>query len=79
MDRQRAPPNEKCSRKRKKEEEGTIVEIQGVEIQGRFDAQRFFDTLALILSNREKVKITVKVTREKKGETEAAGHKTAAA
>ena len=36
----------------------------GVEIQGTFDAQRFFDTLALILSRRENVKITVTVTQE---------------
>lgn len=35
-----------------------------MEIQGTFDAQRFFDTLALILSRRESVKITVTVTRE---------------
>ena len=35
-----------------------------MEIQGTFDAQRFFDTLALILSRRENVKITVKVTQE---------------
>ena len=38
-----------------------------MEIQGKFDAQRFFETLALILSERQKVKITVKVTpREEK-------------
>lgn len=35
-----------------------------MEIQGTFDAQRFFDTLALILSRRENVKITVIVTQE---------------
>lgn len=35
-----------------------------MEIQGTFDAQRFYDTLALILSRRENVKITVKVTQE---------------
>lgn len=34
-----------------------------MEIQGKFDAQRFFDTLAMILSERENVKITVRVTR----------------
>lgn len=44
-----------------------------VKVEGTFDAQRFFDTLALILSERENVKITVKVTqREKKGETVSA-------
>ena len=43
-----------------------------MEIQGKFDAQRFFETLALILSEREKVKITVKVIpREEKETVEA--------
>jgi len=41
-----------------------------VEVQGTFDAQRFFDTLALILSRRESVKITVKVTQEPKTEVQ---------
>lgn len=50
-----------------------------MEIQGKFNVQRFFDTLALILSEREKVKITVKVTqREKKEESPAAGQQPAA-
>ena len=35
-----------------------------MEVQGTFNAQRFYDTLALILSRRENVKITVKVTQE---------------
>lgn len=43
-----------------------------MEVQGKFNAQRFFDTLALILSRRENVKITVKVIQREK-ETEAAG------
>lgn len=51
----------------------------GVEVRGSFNAQRFFDTLALILSEREKVKITVKVTqREKEEEAPAAGQQPAA-
>lgn len=41
-----------------------------MEVQGTFDAQRFFDTLALILSHRENVKITVKVTQEPKTEVQ---------
>lgn len=49
----------------------------GVEVQGCFNAQRFFETLALILSEREKVKITVKITRQE--DEEAAGRKEAAA
>ena len=34
-----------------------------MEVQGTFNAQRFFETLALIISQRENVKVTVKVTR----------------
>lgn len=49
-----------------------IGEVAAVEIQGKFNAQRFFDTLALILSEREKVKITVKVTQQEKTEKKAA-------
>jgi len=33
-------------------------------IQGEFPAQRFFDTLAAILSRRENVTITVTVTKK---------------
>lgn len=47
-----------------------------VEIQGTFNAQRFFDTLALIISQRENVKVSVKVTeapeKEKQQQTKAA-------
>ena len=32
-----------------------------MEVQGTFDTQRFFDTLALIISKREGVKVTVTV------------------
>lgn len=35
-----------------------------MEVQGTFNAQRFFETLALIISNRENVKVTVKVTKQ---------------
>lgn len=49
-----------------------------MEIKGTFNAQRFFDTLALILSERENAKITVKVTqREKKEEMVTTGQKPA--
>lgn len=41
-----------------------------MEVKGTFNAQRFYDTLALILSRRENVKITVKVTQEPKTETQ---------
>ena len=33
----------------------------GMEVQGTFNAQRFFETLALIISQREGVKVTVTV------------------
>lgn len=47
-----------------------------MEVKGTFNAQRFFETLALILSERENVKITVKVTQgEKKEEAQAAGQR----
>lgn len=50
-----------------------------MEVKGTFNAQRFFETLALILSERENAKITVKVTqREKKEEATAAGQQPAA-
>lgn len=44
-----------------------------MEIKGTFNTQRFFETLAIILSERENVKITVKVTQpdEKKETVEA--------
>lgn len=38
--------------------------MPAVEVKGKFDAQRFFDALALILSKREGVKITVKVMQK---------------
>lgn len=37
-----------------------------MEVQGTFDAQRFFDTLAAIISQKENVKVTVKVTQKSK-------------
>ena len=40
-----------------------IKEGAGMEVQGTFNAQRFFETLALIISQREGVKVTVTVTQ----------------
>ena len=40
-------------------------------INGEFPAQRFFDTLAAILSRRENVEITVKVTKEEQQKKDA--------
>ena len=39
----------------------TAQEVAQMEVQGTFNAQRFFDTLAMIISKREGVKITVTV------------------
>lgn len=39
-----------------------------MEVQGTFNAQRFFETLALIISQREGVKVTVTVTQPEPGE-----------
>lgn len=36
-------------------------EVAKMEVQGTFNAQRFFDTLAMIISKREGVKVTVTV------------------
>ena len=41
-----------------------------MEVQGTFNAQRFFETLALIISQRENVKVTVKVTQTPEKEKE---------
>lgn len=39
----------------------TAQEVAQMEVQGTFNAQRFFDTLAMIISKREGVKVTVTV------------------
>ena len=41
-----------------------------MEVQGTFNAQRFFETLALIISQRENVKVTVKVAQTPEKEKE---------
>lgn len=43
----------------------------GVVIKGTFPAQRFFDTLAAILSRRENVTITVTVTQKRERQQKA--------
>ncbi len=40
------------------------TQIAGVQVEGTFNAQRFFDTLAAILSRKYGVTITVKVSRK---------------
>lgn len=37
-------------------------------VEGKFDVQRFFETLALIISQREGVKVTVTVTQPEQEE-----------
>lgn len=39
-----------------------MLEIPGCKVEGEFDPQKLFDTLARILSAREHCKITAKVT-----------------
>jgi hypothetical protein len=39
-----------------------------MEIQGTFNAQRFYETLALIISQREGITVTVKVTPQQQEE-----------
>lgn len=34
-----------------------------LEVKGKFDVQRFYDTLALIISQKNNVHVTVKVTQ----------------
>ena len=46
------------------------TQIEGVQVQGTFDAQKFFDTLAAILSRKYGVTITVKVSRKEDEELE---------
>lgn len=38
----------------------------GVEVRGAFDVKRFYETLAMILSQKENLAITVKVHEEEK-------------
>lgn len=38
-----------------------VIQTSDVQVKGTFDAQRFFETLALLLSRRENVSITVTV------------------
>lgn len=48
----------------------TAQEVAGMEVQGTFNAQRFFDTLAMIISQREGVKVTVTVKQPEPEEKE---------
>ena len=43
-----------------------------MEVQGTFNAQHFFETLALIISHREGVKVTVTQPEPEKKEKQSA-------
>ena len=45
----------------------------GVQVEGTFNAKRFFETLAMILSRKENLSITVTVHEEKEEPQRAAG------
>ena len=45
--------------------------IKPIFVDGTFPVQQFFNTLAMILSRREKMKITVTVHQKKEEEKEA--------
>ncbi len=49
---------------------GRHMEIEGVQVKGTFDTQKFFNTLAAILSRKYGVTITVKVSRKEDEELE---------
>lgn len=40
------------------------IAAAGVQVEGTFNAKRFFETLAMILSRKKNVSITVKVMEE---------------
>ena len=51
-------------------EEG--IAAAGVQVEGTFNAKRFFKTLAMILSRKENLSITVTVHEEREQQTEKA-------
>lgn len=53
-------------------EKEQTTQIAGVQVEGTFNVQRFFDTLAALLSRREGVTITVKVTKKDEQQQKAA-------
>ena len=48
------------------------IAAAGVQVEGTFNAQRFFETLAMILSRKENLSITVTVHEEGERQTEKA-------
>ena len=41
------------------------IAVAGVQVEGTFNAKRFFETLALIISRKENLSITVTVHEER--------------
>ncbi|MEY8517229.1 hypothetical protein AALC25_09925 [Lachnospiraceae bacterium 29-84] len=48
------------------------IAAAGVQVEGTFNAKRFFETLAMILSQKENLSITVTVHEEEKEEPKRA-------
>ena len=48
------------------------IAAAGVQVEGTFNVQRFFETLAMILSRKENLSITVTVHEEGERQTEKA-------
>ena len=48
------------------------IAAAGVQVEGTFNAKRFFETLAMILSRKENLSITVKVHEEGEQQPEKA-------
>ena len=44
------------------------IAAAGVQVEGTFNAKRFFETLALIISRKENLSVTVKVYEEERKE-----------
>lgn len=48
------------------------IAAAGVQVEGTFNAKRFFETLALIISRKENLSVTVTVHEEEKEEPQRA-------
>lgn len=48
------------------------IAAAGVQVEGTFNVKRFFETLAMILSRKENLSITVTVHEEREQQTEKA-------
>ena len=48
------------------------IAAAGVQVEGTFNVQRFFETLALIISRKENLSVTVTVHEEEERQTEKA-------